>query len=301
MSGAALQAHLEGGHTTLSRCWKITRSDGVVLGFTDHDRDLSFDGVEFAADTGLTAMALQQGTGLSVDNSEAMGALSSSAIREEDIEAGRYDGAEVLAYLVNWADAGQRKILFRGYIGEVVRIDGQFRAELRGLTDLLNRPIGRTYQAPCSAVFGDSTCGVDLNAPGMAALADVQSVSDRLKVSFAGLTEFADGWFERGAFSVQTGEAHGLTVAIKRDVPLPGTGRVIELWEPLRAPLVAGDQVRLIAGCDKRFETCINKFSNGVNFQGFPDIPGEDWMISQPSKNARRQPKRKTETKWWHL
>ena len=97
MSVAELEAHLGTGHTTVSRCWKITRNDGEVLGFTDHDRDRSLDEVAFQAETGLTAMALQQGTGLAVDNTEAIGALSSTAIREEDIEASRYDGAEVLA------------------------------------------------------------------------------------------------------------------------------------------------------------------------------------------------------------
>ena len=72
----ALAAHLATGTTTVCHAWAITRGDGVVLGFTDHDRDLSFDGVDFRAGTGLTAMALQQETGLSVDNSEAIGALS---------------------------------------------------------------------------------------------------------------------------------------------------------------------------------------------------------------------------------
>jgi uncharacterized phage protein (TIGR02218 family) len=293
MSVAELEAHLGTGHTTVSRCWKITRNDGEVLGFTDHDRDLSFDGVDFKAETGLTAMALQQGTGLAVDNTEALGALSSTAIREEDIEAGRYDGAEVLAYLVNWADVSQRKVLFRGFIGEVRRTDGQFQAELRGLTDLLNRPIGRAYQKPCTAVFGDRSCGVDLDAPGMVATVVVQDVPERLKVRFSALHGYDAGWFERGAFQVVDGAAHGLSVAIKRDVTLADGSREIELWQSLRAELAAGDTVRLVVGCDKRFDTCVGKFANGVNFQGFPDIPGEDWMISQPSKNAQRESKRK--------
>jgi hypothetical protein len=38
----ALQAHLDDGTTTLSWCWRISRADGVALGFTDHDRALSF-------------------------------------------------------------------------------------------------------------------------------------------------------------------------------------------------------------------------------------------------------------------
>ena len=70
MSG--LRAHLAGGATTTCYCWAVARRDGVVLGFTDHDRDLSFEGVVFRADTGLTAGALQHLSGLAVDNAESI-------------------------------------------------------------------------------------------------------------------------------------------------------------------------------------------------------------------------------------
>ena len=36
---ADLQAHLETGTTTLCRCWAVTRRDGELYGFTDHDLD----------------------------------------------------------------------------------------------------------------------------------------------------------------------------------------------------------------------------------------------------------------------
>ena len=77
---AELKAHLASGSTTLARVFAVTRKDGLVMGFTDHDRDLVFEGVTFRAETGLTAKALQMGTGLAVDNSEAIGALRSDAI-----------------------------------------------------------------------------------------------------------------------------------------------------------------------------------------------------------------------------
>jgi uncharacterized phage protein (TIGR02218 family) len=88
MSGEALYRHLEDGATTVCRAWMVRRTDGTLMGFTDHDRDLVVDGVPCRADTGMTARALQQTTGMSVDNSEAAGALSDAAIREEDILAG---------------------------------------------------------------------------------------------------------------------------------------------------------------------------------------------------------------------
>ncbi|MFN3847384.1 MAG: DUF2163 domain-containing protein, partial [Paracoccaceae bacterium] len=97
-----LKKHFETGSTTVCRAWLVRRKDGVILGFTDHDDDLVFDNVVFAARTGMTALAFQQTTGMAVDNSEATGALSASSVTEEDIVAGRYDSAEVTVYLVNW-------------------------------------------------------------------------------------------------------------------------------------------------------------------------------------------------------
>lgn len=281
---AGLQPHLEGGGTTLCRAWAITRSDGVVLGFTDHDLPLTFDGISFSAAAGLSTSRLMQGTGLAVDNAEAMGALSDAAIRAEDIEAGRYDGVELRAWLVNWAAPEQRVLQFRGHLGELRRAGGAFTAELRGLTEALNRPQGRVYQAPCGAVLGDAACGVGLSAPGYVAEAEVLDVHEARVLRLPALPGFSPGWFACGALVVLDGAAAGLHGVIKRD--RAGDGREIALWAPLGAAPGAGDRVRVTAGCDKRFGTCRFKFGNALNFQGFPDIPGADWMTAAPAASG---------------
>ncbi|MEP5212650.1 DUF2163 domain-containing protein [Sulfitobacter pontiacus] len=278
-----MRAHLASGSTTLCRAWAITRRDGAQFGFTDHDCDLAFDGLTFRADTGLTALQLEQATGLSVDNTEALGALSAAAITDADIEAGRYDEAEVQSWLVNWAAPDMRWLQFRGFIGEIAREDGQFRAELRGLTDRLNQPQGRIYQKPCTAVLGDTACGFDLATPGYAVEAELVAVREAQTLTLAPQPGFEPELFTRGVLRVLTGEAAGLWGAIKRDLATVQS-RQITLWEPLRAALAPGDLLRMEAGCDKRFETCRLKFNNVLNYQGFPDIPGEDWMIAVPRR-----------------
>ena len=286
MAGADdLHAHLAGGCTTVARCWAITRRDGVRLGFTDHDADLAFDGLVFRAGTGLTARALETSTGLSVDNSEAMGALSDAAIREADIAAGRYDGAEVVAWMVNWADVAARKVIFRGTLGEIRRGGGAFHAELRGLSEALNRPFGRVYQKVCDAVLGDSACGVDTSDSALSWEGPVEAAEEGRRLWLG--SAHAEGWFTRGSLTVLTGEAAGLSEGIKRDLADP-VGRRIDLWTPVRAEIVPGDMVRLVAGCDKRVETCREKFGNLLNFQGFPDIPEEDWMTVSPAHATAR-------------
>ncbi|MBW4708542.1 DUF2163 domain-containing protein [Roseobacter sp. YSTF-M11] len=282
---AGLQAHLASGLTTVAHAWSITRKDGVVLGFTDHDRDLEFEGVTFRADTGLTALSLAQSTGLSVDNTEALGALSDLSIREDEIEQGRFDEAQVEAWLVNWQDVSQRWLQFRGMIGELRRADGGFQAELRGLTEALNRPLGRVYQKPCTAVLGDTSCGVDLNAPGNFIDLPVEGVTQSRIFTWDNFSGFDAGWFSRGRLEVLSGDPAGLWGMIKHD-RFDGSKRIIELWEPIRSAISGGTNVRLIAGCDKRSETCRLKFSNLANFQGFPDVPGEDWMMAVPKSTS---------------
>ena len=279
------KAHLTSGLTTLARCWAITRADVVQYGFTDHDMSIEFEGITFRADTGLSAVALQQSTGLSVDNTEAVGGLSAFSVREADIEAGRFDGAEVLAWMVNWADPDTRWLQFRGSIGELRRSGGAFHAELRGLTQALNRPLGRVYQKPCSAVLSDNNCRFAMSTSGYTETLAVAKVDGAQVFSWPDLNDFEPGWFARGRLVVVDGPAAGLWGQIKHDRFRDGL-RVVELWEPVRGDIAIGDIVRLEAGCDKRMETCRLKFNNFTNFQGFPDVPDEDWMMAVPKKSG---------------
>lgn len=281
-----LLEHLQHGSTTVARAWSVTCKDGKRLGFTDHDMDLTFDGIVFSAASGLSASAIERATGLSVDNAEAVGVLTAASVTEADIEAGRFDGAEVHTWLVNWADVSQRSLLFRGSIGEIRRTGGAFVAELRGLSERLNLPRGRVYQRPCAAVLGDKGCRFDVSTEGYFAQATLQEVSEGRLFSLPALDGFEPKWFERGTLHIESGPGSGLKGLVKQDVSRQDGTRVIALWESLRADVGAGDTVTVVAGCDKRFETCCQKFSNQLNFQGFPDIPGEDWVTSYPTSSG---------------
>ncbi len=230
----------------------------------------------------MTARRSSRRRGLRWTTREAVGALSAAAIREEDVRAGRFDGAAVRAWLVNWADVAQRRLLFRGSLGEIERRGQTFRAELRGLAEALNRPQGRVYQKPCSAVsWADARCGVDLAVPGLVIEAEAIAVAGGTELTLPGQVELPEGWFAHGRLRVMDGSAKGTLGLVKRDRSVAGQ-RVVELWEMLSAGFAPGDRVRLEAGCDKRASTCREKFSNFINFQGFPHIPGEDWLVSYP-------------------
>jgi hypothetical protein len=203
-----LSARIESGAAGLCHAWVLTRADGVVMGFTDHDRDLALDGVVCRAASGWTAGAAESAVGLSAGSAAAAGGLDDESITEAEVEAGLFDGAEVELWRVDWARPELRVRLWTARLAKIRREGGAFVGEMEGPLSKLERVVGRTLGRDCDAVLGDGRCRVDLAA-------------------------------------------------------FPG------------------------AACDKRFGTCVRAFGNGVNFQGFPDIPGDDFLAAVPVEGGR--------------
>jgi len=225
----------------------------------------------------MDARALQSVTGLAVDNAEAVGALSAASLSEADILAGKYDGAEIRLWLVDWQSPDLRLLLFRGSLGDIKRNGNAFEVELRGLTEALNQPVGRAYVKGCDRDLGDAKCGFDLATPSFSGDATVVSVAQNHALTVTGLAAFSDGWFDSGSAVWQSG-ANASGQALVR-VHKAGA---LTLWEEAPLGIVAGDVLRVFAGCDKRVETCEAKFGNLLNFRGFPHIPGDDWVTAYP-------------------
>ena len=281
---SALREMLSTGCTSVCRAWIVTRRDGAVFGFTDHDNALKVAGVQCLADSGLTAGSLERGTGLAVDNSEVSGALRHDIIDADDIRAGRWDNAEIVSYLVDWTEPTSLEILFRGNLGEITWGDGVFSAELRSQTEKLNQVRGRQFQQRCDAAFGDERCGVELG-PLFTVETTVRSVRAEQHITTDLLRAYAPRWFEHGRLIVRNGMAVGQEGRIKTDRS-DEEGRTFTLSSSLRSKLRAGDRVQLVAGCDKRRNTCRLKFANLLNFRGFPTIPGDDWLTAYPTKHG---------------
>lgn len=279
----ALQTHLDNGATTLATCWRVTRSDGGVLGFTDHDRPLTFDGTQFLPETGAAGSAIASSADLSVDNAELEGVLNAAALSADDLKAGRYDGAAVEIYRVNWADPDQRHLLKKATIGEIRQQGDSFQAELRGLSHVLDQTVGRVYQRLCDENLGSSRCGVDTDDPAYKTSGAVTALRDEERFIASGFSSFADGWFAHGVLTWTSGANFGQSAHIK----MQGAAGDISLWLPAGAPIAVGDAFEATAGCDKRFETCRAKFANAVNFRGFPHMPGNDFAISYPLRTER--------------
>ncbi|WP_246226292.1 DUF2163 domain-containing protein [Chelativorans xinjiangense] len=275
---AALAAHLEGEVTTLCHCWRLTRADGTVMGFTDHDREIVCDGTVFMPETGLSASEARRSLGLAVDTVDVEGALSALDIEEADILAGLYDGATVETLLVNWQDAGQFAWLRRAVIGQIARRDGRFVAELESPERALDQTNGRTVRRSCDAELGDERCGVDLDAGGFKGNGVLEEVKSN-NIIVSGLDAFETGWFTNGIVTWTSGASAGRrerVAAHRKGVD----GVVLDLWRDAAAAVAPGDALTVVAGCDKLFSTCKAKFANSANFRGFPHLPGDDAAYS---------------------
>ena len=270
----ALAAHLAGEVTTLATCWRLERADGWVRGFTDHDRELVVDGLTYVASTGFLPSAIKTASDLSVDNLDVDGFLDDAALRAEDLIAGLFDGARIEVFIVNWADLGQGRLLLRkGFLGEIKRADQRFSAEIRGLSNRLQQTAGKLYSRLCRVDLGSSECGVALG-PRTDTYAVTQVIAaDTVRI----VTARATGFFTFGKATFTTGANAGVVNEV-----LLHDGQTIRLFVPMPRPIVVGDQIVLVAGCDKTPETCNAKFANILNFQGEPHIPGNDKVFSYP-------------------
>ncbi len=281
----ALHDHLDDGTTTLSWCWRISRADGVALGFTDHDRALTFDGTGFEPESGFAASEIRAGSDLAVDAQDATGVLTSDRITETDILDGRWDNAAVELWRVNWADTSQRVLLRRGAVGQIRRGRMAFVAEVRSLAHVLGQTVGRTFQAGCDAALGDARCGIDMeNAiyKGTGVVTDL--LRDRAFMA-SGLSGFDAGWFASGTLHRTSGANAGRITEVLSHGLADAIATLTLLEAPVRA-IAEGDGFIARAGCDKRIATCSAKFANVANFRGFPNIPGQDAVLRHASQDG---------------
>lgn len=270
-----LSTHLAETVTTLCHCWRLTRADGLVLGFTDHDRTLSVDGVSYEPESGFGASEARQSLGMAADAQDVEGALSSDRIRDTDVASGLYDGATVETLLVNWREPGVFAVLRTAVMGKIVRGDHGFVAELQSRAEALDRPRGRCVSRRCDAELGDSRCGVALSQPQFAANGATVSVRRPDTLVVSGLDGFQAGWFEQGELRWTSGAMQGRRVRVSHHrIGLDGV--VLSIEPSGLGEAAATDAFTIVAGCDKAFATCKAKFANALNFRGFPHLPGND-------------------------
>ncbi len=259
---------------TVATFWRLSRRDGVTLGFTTHDRDLWLDGVRHRAAPGMVPSAIRRSAGFEPDSAEVEGALSHDAISAADLAAGRFDGARVQIGLIDW-QSGEGHVVYRGTIGAVSEEAGRFSAELHSRKAELQQDLVPRTSPTCRAVFCGPGC--TLSAARFEHEASVVSRAvDANSVTFA--TSATVGLFTAGTVRWIDGPHAGQAMhALAQD------GAALVLDRPIDPALATGTRAVLREGCDRTLDTCAARFANAVNFQGEPFLPGNDLVARYPS------------------
>lgn len=263
---------LEGELTTVALCWRVERRDGVTIGLTAHDRDLEIDGLTYRAAPGMTPSAVSRTADLEADTMDVQGALTSDAISEADLLAGRWDGARVVFFATDWTAPDEQVALGEGTIGAIDTRDGALTAELRGIAADLDRPVVEETSPECRAELGDRRCRVAM--AGRRRFARVVAVEGAV-LTLDGAEPVANAygggrlrWFGGGNSGLEDAVAvsNGTQVTLRRLPRFEAEGALVELIE----------------GCDKSIATCAARFGNGANFRGEPYLPGIDLLTRYP-------------------
>ena len=263
---------LDGDLTTVTLCWRIERRDGVTIGLTAHDRDLAVGGLIYRAAPGMTPSAIKRSAALDADSMDVTGSLTSTAISEADLLAGRWDGARISLFATDWSNPAEQVSLGEGTIGAVETRNGALTAELRGVAARLERPVVEATSPECRAELGDARCRVAMAARRrFVTVASIDGAVLTLDASEPAANSFGGGrlrWFGGANSGLEDGVARsdGATVTLRRPPRFDGVSARIELIE----------------GCDKSLATCAARFGNALNFRGEPYLPGMDLLTRYP-------------------
>lgn len=254
-----------------ARLARITRQiDGLELLIAEAEVPITVGAETFTPLPGCNIDAVEHALGGDMPSSKINGVHSvDGVIDTSELCNGFWDGADVEIYPIdrnNITALGDP--LFIGTV-EPVAIDvvgGKFSFDLRGLA-MQAETLVQNYQAMCRVWVFHPLCG--LNPDDYAKTGTIATLPDRFTMTISGMSSPpADGWFDSGTGESETGVKFEIrdyqqsTVRVRTDLPI------------CLSHFAVGQAVTLWPGCDRVFETCADKFSNNLNFQGEPHPDG---------------------------
>lgn len=288
---AEMKAHLA-GTLTVGVFMMITAKDGDILRVWNGTRNKIVDGETYYAYP-LAPTQLQTANGLKSDNFDVT-AVYSGLFTAATLRAKKWQGARVEYRVLNYKDFtmghAERRVAFLGKT-EVGRHGAKI--ELNSLSSRLGEPWGRSCNEECDADrLGDSRCGVDIEGVTeqgykITVAATVTEVLNRqqftvefdgdIKPGFPAVTEAPDDYYKRGEVLFTSGANDGLQGLI-----LTNEGNGLTLYLPAFYQVEAGDELEILAGCDRKIFTCRDKYANGERNRSFWMLPGRSKVFQIP-------------------
>lgn len=262
-------ALLQQESTTFCRLLTITRSDGLVLRFTDASKPIVFGGQTFQSDYSFTCSAITMSLSGNDQSITLEVIMDDLGFKESDLLARKFDDATAEIVLVDYENLDKGSMTYATAIFGQIKVTDKLRATIEllptsaGSTTTSGKLPNRFYSKTCRAAFCDNLCALD---------ADDFSVEFTVD-TVTGLTFWADnlpqanGYWSLGSIKWLTGDNAGSTSVVRASVP-----GAVYTSTALSADIKPGDTGKITRGCQKTFEAC-QAYSNVVHFQGEPDIP----------------------------
>lgn len=270
---------------TWATALKITRPDATVYGFTSADRDATISSVLYKANPGLDATSIVLSAGLNVDNLELTTLDDGTVFTKADVLGRRWHNSAFTIFRYNWANVADGiDTLLSGVLGEVELRRNTVWAELRGLQQFLQQPVGQVSSKTCRNRLGvnnglDSRCSVALGP--FTATGTVTAVTSNQVFTDSAQAQAA-GYFDEGLLTWTSGPNSGLVVRVKTFA-----AGVFTLALPALGTVAIGHTFSVVAGCRKRLaEDCITKFNNVLQFNGEPHRPKLNDLIKTVEPSA---------------
>ncbi|MDN8449689.1 DUF2163 domain-containing protein [Acinetobacter baumannii] len=272
-----LIALLDANQFIMADLYTITTIQGIEYRFTNYDFDLTVGGKVFSSQGPIISReGISLSLGIEVDNlSITIGTNESTKFGEVPVAQafhnGVLDGARFKlerifmdAHTPTDTSAGTL-VLFEGRIVEPEFDRYEIKASVVSDVDGLKLQMPRNlYQPGCLNTLFDSACGLRSADFAVNTTIGANSTPNRILCDLSQ----PQGWFTQGVVEF----LEGVNIGIKRTVRLHETGALLLTLPLLEMPAI-GEAIRVYPGCDKRLETCTNRFNNRARFRGSPYVP----------------------------
>lgn len=272
----------------------LTLQSGTVLRLTDHDVDLpvaalggTFSHQLLFKRSGATHKRGVEVDTITIDVMPSPADLIGAVPWLTAAQAGVLDYAQVrldigVITLANggafdqWSPLGLVGTFpwFVGDVGQVSDISAQHCVlSCKSFTARLDLQMPRNLIQPgCQKTVFTPSCGLVESAWRTTGVTS-SIYNQGADFTMTGITQ-PDGYFDGGRLTVLSGDNANVVRRIKAQV-----GSHLYLFGPLIYPLVGGESVAISPGCAKTQAVCSAKFSNIVNFRGFPYVPTPETVL----------------------
>jgi uncharacterized phage protein (TIGR02218 family) len=261
--------------------YTITLTAGTVLRYTTWDSTLVVSGNTFlTGPPNFERTAIEEKLGMDVSTIELTISASATDLVNgvpilQAIAQGLFDGAVFRIDRLFMDSTGVQigtVIRFAGFIGPIDELSRSYaKITVNAGTELLQMQLPAVILQPgCTNTLFDARCGLI-----KASFAEANAVQAGSTVNkLISLSAKADGYYDNGQIAFTSGANAGLVKAVKTYA-----GQQFTFNSPLPFVPNAGDSFTAYPGCDKTQATCTDKFSNLVNFEGFPYVPVPETAI----------------------